>query len=83
MVVGGLAATAHQAIVWRESGYWTEMHLRTLWFALGDAAPDALGWLGIDDIMAWVLNQPLNVVFFVVGGYLTWIGLSNRGPRCT
>jgi hypothetical protein len=76
LVVGGLAATVNHALLWQQSDIWTPTQFSVLWYGLGGVEPDSLEWLGIGGIMAWLLDQPLNVVLFVVGGTMVWIGLA-------
>jgi hypothetical protein len=76
LVVGGLAATVNHALLWQQSGIWTPTQFSVLWYGLGGVDPDRLEWLGIGGIMAWLLDQPLNVVLLVVGGSMVWIGLA-------
>jgi hypothetical protein len=81
LVVGGLAATVRHLILWEQSGIWTPTQFGVLWYALGGFEPDRLRWLGIDGILAWLLDEPLNVVLFVVGGCIAWIGLAYGSRR--
>jgi len=72
--VAGLAVAVHQAILWRQSGYWPTIPFSDLWFALGGAAPDMLRLHGVEGIMAQLLDQPLCVVLFLGGACVAWIG---------
>ena len=76
LVVVGLAATVNHAVLWQQSGIWTPTQFSVLWYGLGGGEPDRLEWLGIGGVMTWLLDQPLNVVLFVVGGSIVWIGLA-------
>jgi hypothetical protein len=81
LVVGGLATSVRHLILWQQSGIWTPTQFGALWFAIGGPDPNRLRWLGIDGITAWLLDQPLNVVLFVVGGSIAWIGLAYGSRR--
>jgi hypothetical protein len=64
MLMAGLLLTS-QGLFWLRTGHWPGLATRSLWTALGGAEP-SIGWLGMQPITAWILDQPLSLVLFVV-----------------
>lgn len=54
-----------QGLFWLRTGHWPGLATRSLWTAFGSTEP-SIGWLGIQPIMARILDQPLSLVLFVV-----------------
>lgn len=71
MLTAGFLLTS-QGLFWLRTGHWPGLATRSLWTAFGGAEP-SIGWVGIQPIAAWILDQPLSLVLFVVavgGGFV-------------
>jgi hypothetical protein len=71
LLAAGLMLVGYQAIGWLQHGYWTGMPFIVFWSWIGGTYPNAR-WEG-DEIVYWLLRQPLSVVSAVTGAALIWI----------
>jgi hypothetical protein len=64
----GLLVVGYKCLRWLHDGFWTSTDIRTAWFWTG-SKPPVTGELGLDKILAWILDQPLELGL-IVGGLI-------------
>lgn len=75
----GFGVLAYQIYLWLKLGQWTPMPLWTLleWADYDFSSLNNIDWLGIQKIIAWVLDLPLSlsmvVIGFVLGGMVGYL----------
>lgn len=67
--VAGFGVFAYQVYLWLKLGQWTPMPLWTLleWAKFDFSSLNNIDWLGVQTIIAWVLNLPLSVSLVAIG----------------
>jgi hypothetical protein len=60
----GVLAT--QGMLWFGVEQWVDVRTKALWLALGGTEP-ALAWKSVEQILRWMLDQPLSLSLFEAG----------------
>jgi hypothetical protein len=67
----GLLVVGYKCLRWLHDGFWTSTDIRTAWLWTGSKLPPVTGELGLDKILAWILDQPLELGL-IVGGLVVF-----------
>ncbi len=70
LALAGLATWGLQGFLWLKSGYWSPLSVGWV-LALFDVQPVAAlndaGWRGVGIAVAWVLDQSMGAMMFIIG----------------